>query len=123
MKRAIVPVEATPEMLEPYAREWCEGARLDPDEPEPPHGEYPRWYAACAAYSYLFAKSLAAAPNAGRVSRADLTDAAQAVSEHPILLRLNLGSDDTQDLVALMRLSLELARAVIAKIGLELETE
>ena len=36
--------EPTPEQIEPFARQWCISNGIDPDEPTPPHGEWPRWY-------------------------------------------------------------------------------
>jgi hypothetical protein len=35
------------ERLEPIARQLVAAMGLDPDEPVPPHGEWPRWYGAC----------------------------------------------------------------------------
>lgn len=58
----LVPVQPTPEMLEPMAREDCKRDGLDPDEPEPPHGHYPRWYGRCSAYDAMYRAMLAAAP-------------------------------------------------------------
>lgn len=58
----MVPVEPTPEMVEPFARRECLAAGLDPDEPQPPHGEFPRWYGLGGKWHALLKEALAAAP-------------------------------------------------------------
>jgi hypothetical protein len=58
----LVPVEPTPEMLEPFARVLCRSLEIDPDEPERPHGEWPVWYGQCGPLAAAFAAMIAAAP-------------------------------------------------------------
>ncbi len=58
----MVPVEPTPEMLRPFAAMAILAQGHDPDEPQPPHGEYPRWYGACSPIATAYAAMLAAAP-------------------------------------------------------------
>jgi hypothetical protein len=63
-KWVLVPVEPTPEMLEPMAREDCKHDGFDPDEPMPPHGQYPRWYDRCGPLAEIYLAMLAARPAA-----------------------------------------------------------
>lgn len=62
----LVPVEPTPEQIEPFARQWCISNGIDPDEPQPPHGEYPRWYGEAGPFAEMWkaisASMLSAAP-------------------------------------------------------------
>lgn len=67
-KERVVPVEPTPGMVEPFARRECVALGLDPDEPCPPHGEYPRWYGNGAVPARLLKQSIAAAPPSTPVS-------------------------------------------------------
>lgn len=46
--------EPTPEFLEPFARRWCIDNGIDPDEPVPPHGEWPRWYDCCGEFAAMY---------------------------------------------------------------------
>ena len=57
----MVPVEPTPEMLEPFARALCEARRIDPDEPCAPHGEFPTWFGQCGPVAEAWPLALAAA--------------------------------------------------------------
>jgi hypothetical protein len=83
-KWVLVPVEPTPEMLEPMAREDCKHDGFDPDEPMPPHGHYPRWYDRCGPFAEIYRAMLAARPaapaqsgvNAGIEAAARLLDEA-----------------------------------------------
>jgi hypothetical protein len=63
-KWVLVPVEPTPEMLEPMAREDCKHDGFDPDEPMPPHGQYPRWYDRCGPFAEIYLAMLDARPAA-----------------------------------------------------------
>ena len=40
----LVPKEPTEAMIKPLASAALKIVGIDPDEPCPPHGEYPRWY-------------------------------------------------------------------------------
>lgn len=56
----LVPVEPTPEQIEPFARQWCISNGIDPDEPTPPHGEWPRWYDNAGPFAEMW-KTISAA--------------------------------------------------------------
>lgn len=57
----IVAEEPTPEMLRPFAAELVKSHGYDPEEPCPPHGEYPRWYEACGGMADAYRAMLKAA--------------------------------------------------------------
>lgn len=58
----LVPEEPAPEQLRSLAEGWCRDNGIDPDEPQPPHGEYPRWYEACDQFANMYRTMLSAAP-------------------------------------------------------------
>ena len=77
----MVPVEPTPEMLEPFARQFCIQNGIDPDEPQSPHGQYPSWYERCSGFDAQYRASLAAAPLPPQ--QQDVTEGWQDISTAP----------------------------------------
>ncbi len=68
MNTRVVPLEPTPEMLEPFARQFCIVQGIDPDKQVSP--DWPAWYPTCQAMAACYEAMLAAAPPA-----ADAVDA------------------------------------------------